>query len=420
MDYIGTSEEEQKKMLQSLGVSSVLELLSAIPPSLLLPQYTEDGLTEREGLAKLTELANKNTYSSYTSYLGGGAYDHFIPSIVAPLLSRGEFLTSYTPYQAELSQGVLQGMFEFQTAIVKLTGMEVANSSLYDGGTACAEALLMALRVFKGERKNVYVSKTLNPRYQEVIDLYLPHFEQVETIDESVAAVLSPFPNYFGELEDPRPFFEQAKRVGALSILVSHPIALALFTSGGELGADIVVGEGQPLGLPLQFGGPYVGYMATKRSLIREMPGRIVGETTDRNGKKCYVLTLQAREQHIRREKATSNICTSQTLASFAMLITLLWYGDEGLKKLALENQEKANWLKGELAKLGLKTGVLPTFNEFVIIFPRKVEELLPFYEKEKIIPGIVLDDHSLLIAVTETKTDADLAHFIEVTKRLL
>lgn len=420
MDYIGTTAEEQKKMLDVLGIGSVLELYSAVPPSLLHSKVAEDGLSEREGLAKLQEIAKKNTFHSYTSYLGGGAYEHFIPSIVGPLLSRGEFLTSYTPYQPEVSQGVLQMMFEFQTAIAKLTGMEVANSSMYDGATACAEALLMALRYFKGERKKVYVSKTLNPRYQEVLKLYLPHFEQVNEIDESVAAVLAPFPNYFGELEDPRPLFEQAKKVGALSILATHPIALALYASGGELGADIVVGEGQPLGLPLQFGGPYIGYMATKRSLIREMPGRIVGETTDRNGKKCFVLTLQAREQHIRREKATSNICTSQTLASFAMQITMLYYGDAGLKKLAEENQKSADFLKSGLLGLGLKSRSLPTFNEFAITFPIPIEQVLPIYHQAKILPGIPLDSHSLLVAVTETKSFDDLSHFLHTTKTAL
>ena len=420
MDYIGTTEEEQKIMLDVLGIGSVLELYSAVPPSLLHSLVAEDGLSEREGLAKLQAIAKKNTFHSYTSYLGGGAYEHFIPSIVGPLLSRGEFLTSYTPYQPEVSQGVLQMMFEFQTAIAKLTGMEVANSSMYDGATACAEALLMALRYFKGERKKVYVSKTLNPRYQEVLDLYLPHFEQVDQIDESVAAVLIAFPNYFGELEDPRLLFEEAKKVGALSILATHPIALALYASGGELGADIVVGEGQPLGLPLQFGGPYVGYMATKRSLIREMPGRIVGQTVDRNGKKCFVLTLQAREQHIRREKATSNICTSQTLASFAMLITMLYYGDAGLKKLAEENQQKADFLKNCLIELGLKSRSLPTFNEFAITFPVPIEQVLPTYHQAKILPGIPLDTHSLLVAVTETKSFADLSHFLHTTKTIL
>jgi len=419
MDYIGTTEKEQKEMMNRLGISSVLELLSAVPPSLVLLPYAEDGLSEREGLSKLTTLGKKNTFSSYTSYLGGGAYEHYVPSIVAPLLSRGEFLTAYTPYQPELSQGVLKATFEFQTAIAELTGMEVANSCMYDGATACAEALLMALRVFRGARQKVWISKNINPRYKAVIDLYLPHFEQVETIDESVAAVLMSFPNYYGELEDPRPIFEEAKKVGALSILCTHPIALALYASGKELGADIVIGEGQPLGLPLQFGGPYVGYMACKKSLIREMPGRIVGETVDRNGKKCYVLTLQAREQHIRREKATSNICTSQTLASFAMLITMLWYSSKGLKNLAQENKEKADYLKKGLLKLGLKSRPLETFNEFSITFPKKIDEILPTFEREKILPGLVLGPNSLLIAVTETKTYEDLDRFLEVTKKL-
>jgi glycine dehydrogenase subunit 1 len=421
MDYVGISEKDQQEMLKAIGVDSVLELYSAVPKELMQPLVKEDGLSEREAWEKIVALGKKNKFSDFTSYLGGGAYDHYIPAVVAPILSKSEFLTSYTPYQPELSQGMLQVLFEFQTAICRLTGMEVANASLYDGATSAAEALLLALRHGKG--KKILVDSNLNPRYQSVINLY-----GIETmplclgdIDRDTAAVLVSYPNYFGEMVDPRGYFQKAKEMGALSVLVANPLVFGLFSTAGELGADISVGDGQPLGLPLQFGGPYVGYFAAKKELIRELPGRIVGETVDRHGKRCYVLTLQAREQHIRREKAKSNICTSQSLAAMAMLLTLLWYGPQGLPKLALENYQKANELKSRLLKIpGFSTpSSLPTFNEFVILFPLPIDEIFPLFEREKIIPGLKLDSHSLLIVVTEKKTEADLKKFLALSLKL-
>lgn len=398
MDFVANKQEQIDAMLRDLGIPEISSLWKNIPKQLILPPPTvDDGLSEMEGLQVMQELAKKNRYDEYVSYLGGGAYEHYVPAIVPAILSKSEFLTAYTPYQAEASQGLLQVIFEFQTAIARLTGLDIANASMYDGASACAEALRMAQH-FTG-RKKVIVPPTLNPNYRAVIDQYLG--EDVVESGDDAAAILLPYPNYFGAVEDYSKVIADAKQKGIVTVMQVNPLALALFKTPGELGADIAAGDGQPLGLPLNFGGPYVGFIACRKELIRAMPGRIVGLTRDRRGNEGFVLTLQAREQHIRREKATSNICTNQALQSLAMLITILWYGKEGLKQLALTNYQRANYLASGLGVQG------NFFNEFVA-------ELKPEnFAKKKILPGIPLGGNKFLVAVTETKTKSHLDDFL-------
>lgn len=446
MDFISNSELQVQEMLKTIGVASIDELFASVPSLLKLPKVTvDDGLSEGEGLQLMKEIAAKNTFAKVSSYLGAGAYEHHVPALAGAICSKSEFLTSYTPYQAESSQGMLQATFEFQSAIVALTGMDVANASLYDAATACAEAALMALRL-KNERTKVVIAGSLHPHYRAVvaqclnthpIELVtlpfksngeLDHERVVSLIDENTAAVLLQYPNFFGVIDDISAVSEHAKKVGALTILCANPLAYGLFASAGELGADIAVGDVQPLGLPLQFGGPYVGYIACKHELVRQMPGRIVGGTKDTQGRRGFTLTLQAREQHIRREKATSNICTNQALAALACLVTILWYGKEGIKKLALTNYQRAHYLKNALKNTpGIHLlGESVTFNEFAVRFDAPHSHVFDHFRKANIEPGIDLGKYyshltgTLLVAVTEMKSLDDLNKYIEVARLLL
>lgn len=438
MDFISNSDRQNQEMLEALGIKSVDQLFSAIPKELLVPRPSEDdGLSEWEGMKLMKELAAKNSFSAFDSYLGAGAYEHHVPALVSAVCSKAEFLTSYTPYQAEGSQGVLQAMFEYQSAICALTDMDVSNASLYDGASACAEAVLMALRL-KRERSRILISRSLHPHYRAVVEQYVSaHSIDIreipfkpdgtldtadELITEQTAAVLVQSPNFLGVIEDVAPLAASAKKAGALTILCANPLAYGLFASAGELGADIAVGDGQPFGIPLQFGGPYVGYMACRQDFVRQLPGRIVGETVDADGKRGFVLTLQAREQHIRREKATSNICTSQTLASIACLVAMLWYGKEGLHKLALTNYQRAHYLKNALQTL--QQG--PCFNEFRLSFSPPMEKVQNHFRSWGIEPGLDLGHYfpdlrgQLLVCATETKTKEQLDRYIACAKELL
>jgi len=428
MDFISNQNPQIQEMLQALGISDVTELFQAIPAHLRLPRPSEeDGLSESEGMRLMEKLAAKNSYPQFDNYLGAGAYEHHVSPLVGAICSKSEFLTAYTPYQAEASQGLLQITFEFQSAICALTGLDVANASLYDGASACAEAMLMALRC-RNERTKVIVPDSLHPHYRAVIEQYLTsHKIKVEKnfhFDENSAAVIVQYPNFFGRIEDVKSVFAQAKAAGALCILVANPLVYGLFSSAADLGADIAVGDGQPFGLPLQYGGPYVGYMACKQELVRQMPGRIVGETVDTEGKRGFVLTLQAREQHIRREKATSNICTNQALAALACLIGITWYGKQGLPKLALTNYQRAHYLCDNLKKIkGLKEGGNePFFNEFVMIWDRPLDKVLKHFRAHGIEPGLDLSrfyplKNHLLVAVTEAKTKEQLDRYIRVAQ---
>lgn len=445
MDFISNTEAQNREMLTTIGVASVDELFDIIPKKLRLARPAQDdGLSEYEGIRLMESLAAKNTFPKYDNYLGAGAYEHHVPAIVAAICSKSEFLTAYTPYQAEASQGMLQVIFEFQSAMCALTGLDASNASLYDGPSACAEALLMALRCQHGRNK-VIVAESLHPHYRGVIDQYLSaHDVQVHTcpyladgqldmdalqnsMDESTAAVLVQYPHFFGGIDDIKAISSQAKAVGALTIVCANPLVYGLFASANELGADIAVGDCQPLGMPLQFGGPYVGYMTCRQELIRQLPGRIVGETVDTQGRNGFVLTLQAREQHIRREKATSNICTNQALASLAALVGTLVYGKVGLQKLALTNYQRASYLQEQLRTITEPTpfAQAPHFNEFVVKFKQPVAIVQRHFRDHGIEPGLDLGryypklDGCLLVAVTETKSEEQLDRYVHVAKKL-
>lgn len=444
MDFIANREREIEEMLGALSLSSIDQLFIDIPESLRLKRpLVDDGLSEAEGLAHMEALAKKNGASEYESYLGAGAYQHYVPAIVPSITSRAEFLTSYTAYQAEASQGYLQAIFEFQTAIARLVGLDVANASVYDGASAAAEALLMAFRLNRGRRRAL-IAGSLHPHYRAVVDLYFSHRdEELVTfpidqgglinrelaehfLDDQAAALLLPYPNFFGQIEEYSWLIERAKERGALIVLIANPLVFGLFKSAKELGADIVAGDAQVFGVPLNYGGPYVGYISCREEFVRQMPGRLVGETLDAAGARAYTLTLQTREQHIRREKATSNICTNQALAALSVLITLSWYGREGVEKLALTNYQRANYLKEELQRIGLKTLPGVTFNEFLVHWPRPLSEVFEAYRKEKILPGVDVGpyfsqykDH-LLVAVTELKSREALDRYVALARGLL
>ena len=442
MRYLPNSDSDRAAMLKSLGKSSVDELFAQIPAELRVsgPLRLPGPLSEPE-LMEFFEQASKESARDYVSLLGAGAYSHYRPVAIDSLILRGEFLTSYTPYQAEISQGNLQAMFEFQTLIAQLTGMEVANSSLYDGSTATNEAVLMAMRLTRRER--VVMARTVHPEYRQVAQTYLQHqgvhIEEVPytpagqidlaaleaTVNPHTAAVVVQSPNFFGALESWPAVAEIAHRQGALAVaVVTEPLSLALIKPPSE--ADIVCGEAQSFGVPVAFGGPYVGFLASREQFLRQMPGRLVGETRDTEGRRGYVLTLATREQHIRREKATSNICTSQSLMALNATIYLCLLGKSGLRQLAAQNLAKAQYAAAELREVpGVSTPFsAPHFNEFVAKVPGDAEELLAALREEKIIGGLHLDrfypelkDH-LLISVTETVPKRALDRMVDVWKQ--
>lgn len=443
MDYISNQEPQLKEMLKAIGVSDIDELFVAIPKKLKLRRpERDDGMSEYEGIRWMESLASKNTYQNFENYLGAGSYEHHVPAIVGAICGKSEFLTAYTPYQPEASQGMLQTIFEYQSAICALTGMDVSNASVYDGASACAEGLLMALRANKKKNK-VLISESLHPHYRGTVEQYLdsqgvdiitlPYDESSrldqnkirELLDENVAAILIQSPNFFGTIEDVKMISSLAKEVGALTVLSANPLSYGVFASAGELGVDIAVGDSQPFGLPMQYGGPYVGYIACKENLVRQLPGRLVGETVDTEGRRGFVLTLQAREQHIRREKATSNICTNQALAALASLIGMLWYGKKGVAELALTNYQRAAYLREGLSKIpGVRLfGNAPVFNEFVVAFNQPAVEIQQRFRGNHIEPGLDLGrffpklKNHFLIAVTETKNQQELDRYIDIAK---
>ncbi len=433
MRYIPHTAQDIEAMLKVIGVSSVDDLFTPIPKEFRLkkPLNLPSSLSEIELKTHVESLANKNTAHQYQSFLGAGCYRHFIPTIVNSLGSQGGFLTAYTPYQPEISQGTLQTIFEFQTMIANLTGMEVANASMYDGATALAEACLMAKRLFPKKTK-ILVPQTIHPEYREVCKTYL-EAQDVELIpiaynsktgtldlsalekkcDASSLAVLVQSPNFFGCIEDLEAIQKITATHKALFIVaVPESLSLALLKPPGEFGADIVVGEAQSFGNPPSFGGPHVGFFASRMSFVRSMPGRIVGETTDADGKRAFTLTLSTREQHIRREKATSNICTNQALLATRSTIYLSTVGEKGLKKLAQWNHSLANTLCEKLknkAKVRFET---PFFNEVVIETQRPLSDIKKNLLDKKIIPGFSLETfypelkNCLLVCTTELNTE--------------
>jgi glycine dehydrogenase subunit 1 len=442
MRYLPNSDADRAAMLEAIGKKSASELFEQIPAGLRLRgDLRLPGPLSEPELVEFFEEASRESARDYVSLLGAGAYAHYRPLAIDALILRGEFLTSYTPYQAEISQGNLQAMFEFQTLITQLTGMEVANSSLYDGSTAANEAVLMAMRLTRRER--VVIARTAHPEYRQVIATYQQHqgveieeaaftgtgqvdLEALEAaVNDRTAAVVVQSPNFFGALEAWPALAEIAHRHGALLVsVVTEPLSLALVKPPAE--ADIVCGEAQSFGVPVAFGGPYVGFLATREQYIRQMPGRLVGETKDTQGRRGYCLTLATREQHIRREKATSNICTSQSLMALNATIYLCLLGRNGLRALAEQNLAKACYAAAELAKVpGASLPFsAPHFNEFVIKAPVDSGELLAALREEKIIGGLPLErfypdlkDH-LLVCVTETVPRRALDRMTEVWHR--
>ncbi len=430
MRYIPHTPEDIRQMLEAIGVGSVEELFSTVPASVRLDRSLElpGPFSEAELLREVRKLSQANAgLDHYSSFLGGGAYNHFIPAVVDHLVSRSEFYTAYTPYQPEISQGTLQMIFEYQTLICQLTGMEVANASMYDGATACAEAVLMAVRSTR--KKRVLLSAGLHPEWRQTVETYCRYLElDLETVavdasgatdaaalagalGKDVACVVAGYPNFFGVIENLEALFALAAEAGALSVAaVQEPVALGLLRSPGELGADIVVGEGQSFGIPVSYGGPGLGFFASKQKLMRTLPGRLVGRTQDLDGKPGFVLTLATREQHIRREKATSNICSNQGLCALMAAIYLCLVGKRGLRDLAQQNLAKARYAREQLCAL---PGVTPahsalTFNEFVLNVPGDLDALLERLAAEGILGGIHLKrfdaamEGQLLVCVTE------------------
>jgi len=438
--YISNTEEQQKAMLSDIGLDSIHELFTDIPEKVRLNR--EPGLppvlSEMELVRHMQGLSGMNcNVDEYTCFRGAGAYDHYIPSIVGHIVSRQEFFTAYTPYQPEISQGTLQAIFEFQTMVCELTGMDVSNASMYDGATALAEAVSMACQHTR--RNGVLIANTVHPESREVLKTYA-RFNGVRVkeigydngrfdgnelesqLTGETAAVVVQSPNFFGIIEDVRKAAELAHKNKALLIVSADPISLALLKSPGESGADIVVGEGQSLGNPLSFGGPYLGFLATTKQLMRRMPGRIVGETTDSTGKRGFVLTIQTREQHIRREKATSNICSNQALNALAATVYMTVLGKQGLKEVANLCLQKAHYLHDQLIQSGKFKPVFsaPFFKEFVVKSICPVDELNGKLLAEKIIGGYSLKsdypelEDGWLLAVTEKRTRQEIDRLVE------
>ena len=436
--YLPTTEAQRREMLDAIGVDSPDQLFADIPerfqdPELNLP----DPLSEMELRSELEALARENaTPGEYACFLGAGVQRHFIPSLVRALVSRGELLTSYTPYQPEVSQGTLQATYEFQTMVCLLTGMDVANAGMYEGATALAEAALMACRVT--DRPKVVALDTVNPRHREVVGTYaLPQglngvtvSSELPELDGETACLLVQYPDHLGGVEDLGPYAEAAHRVGALLVVNVDPTSLGLLKPPGDFGADIVVGECQPLGVPLSFGGPYVGLFACREQYLRQMPGRIVGKTVDLEGRTAYVLTLQTREQHIRRERATSNICTAQALVATSVAVYLAALGPRGLRRVAELCYHKAHYaasLIGRVPGYTLYTAdgeSRPWFNEFVVRGPLSPRELNQRLLEHRIIGGLDVSDMvpgGLLLCVTEMNTREEieaLAQALEVVGR--
>lgn len=435
MRYVPHTEKDKQAMLATIGVSSIEELFSDVPESVRLKKPIElpKGLSEAEVKKLVKGLSQKNqTLDDYISFLGAGTYEHHIPSFVDQLLLRSEFYTAYTPYQPEVSQGTLQSIYEFQTLICELTGMEVANASMYDGATAMAEAAAMAC---DRKKRQVVISNAVHPEYRETLATYA-HGLGIEVkvaehegglspvsiyeplVSKETAAIIVQYPNFFGNVEDLRSLADFAHANGALLIVtVADPVSLGVLEAPGNCGADIVVGDAQSFGNNVSFGGPHVGFFATRQKFVRKMPGRIVGATLDSRGQKAFVLTLQAREQHIRREKATSNICSNQALSALACNMTLCALGKEGLREMAILCLQKAHYAFKQLTSL---PGVEPVFNapffkEFVVKLPKDPEEVNKKLLKDKILGGLPLKrfydgmDNAVLLCVTELRTKEEI-----------
>lgn len=437
--FIPNSEGNRENMLRAIGVDDVRELLEPVPE-----RYRLEGgldlpapLSELELVEFFTELARRNDGAEKVCFLGAGAYDHFIPAAEDHILLRSEFYTAYTPYQAEVSQGTLQAIFEYQTMLARLTGMEMANASMYDGASAAAEACLMAMRVTR--KQKVLVAGSLNPRWLDVIRTYVRRedfqlneipFTENGTLDlntaeeltgDDTAAILVQYPSYFGLVEYLEPLAGMVHRHRGLLIAAADPVALPMLRSPGDAGADIVVGEGQSMGIPLSYGGPYAGFMASRKKLARKMPGRIIGRTEDRAGQTGYVMTLQTREQHIRREKATSNICSNQALMALANTVYLSLMGEEGFREVSSQCYHRSHYLEKALLEIPGVTRVFdgtPFFREFTLSFPLPATRLRDMMLERGILAGLPLTELGegvMLITATEKRSRAQLDEYVRI-----
>lgn len=446
MNYIPHTDFERREMLDTIGVNKLDDLFDAVPAKYRFPDLNlPEALTEMEALWELQSLADANAdMNHYACFLGAGAYNHYIPSLVDHVIRRGEFFSAYTPYQPEVSQGTLQAIFEFQSMIGNLTGFEICTASHYDGATAFTEAALMAINT-TGRRK-VVVSPAVHPHYRQTLrtyvqfktDLRVTGDESADTVsridellnlvDEDTACLCIANPNFFGQFEEVSGIAEQVHAKGALLVTAVNPMSLGLFKPPADYGVDVAVGEGQPLGIPLSFGGPYLGFFATRREFMRRIPGRIVGETVDKEGRRGYVLTLKTREQDIRREKATSNICTNQGLMALAACVYMSALGRQGLRQVAELCYHKAHYAADRIGRLDGYTvwNNRPFFNEFVVECPLPVSEINDYLLNEHdIIGGFDLSKdyphlrNHMLVCCTETNTRDEIDELIEALSKL-
>ncbi|MCA9401423.1 MAG: aminomethyl-transferring glycine dehydrogenase subunit GcvPA [Candidatus Omnitrophica bacterium] len=444
MPYIANTPKDIEEMLKVIGAATIDELFQGIKPHQRAKSFDlPGGLSEYEVTEHLQKLGYKNQFD-FIPFIGGGYYDHYIPAAVPHLISRGEFYTAYTPYQPECSQGTLQALYEFQSSICTLTGMQVANASLYDGGTALYEAMMMALRI-NNKRSKIILDGGVSPIYRKIIKSYTTNLdislvettvshgivdrkEMLKLFDDDTAAVILQNPNFFGAIDDLTDIVQQAHQKNILIIESVYPMSLGMLKTPAEMGVDIVTGEGQSLGLPLNFGGPYLGFMATKKEYIRKMPGRIIGQTVDQNGKRCFVNTLQAREQHIRREKATSNICTNVSLCALQALIYMSLLGKEGFKELSQTNYHKSEYLKKRLDGIeGVEVKrSAPTYNEFTVHLPADASAVVAKMIDKGFAAGFPLGryyadmQNYMIIAVTEKRTKAEMDLYAECLKEVI
>jgi glycine dehydrogenase subunit 1 len=450
MPYLFDTPEQRQKMFEAIGIQSIDDLFSQIPAELQLQRELElpAPVSELALQQEMEQRLGDGGTSNSTCFMGGGVYDHFIPAVVDEITSRGEFYTAYTPYQAEASQGTLQAFYEYQTLISQLTGMDVSNASLYEGGTAVSEAVFMAMRV-NGRHDKVVIAGTLHPEYRAVLNTYfarlgtklveLPHTNGVisadvcrAAIDSETTAIVIQQPNFFGCLEDVAAITAIAHEAGALSILAFDAVSPGLLKKPGDYGVDIAVAEGQPLGTPLQFGGPLLGIFTCRNEYVRKMPGRLIGKTTDRKGKECFALNLQAREQHIRRDKATSNICTNQGLLALRTTVFLATVGPRGMRQMALLSHQKARYAAEILTKIpGVRLKFQqPFFREFLLETPRPAKEVLASLADKGINVGPDLArfqmtqvegwQNCFLVALTEKRTRREIDSLAEALRAVL
>ena len=442
MTYIPHSPKERDEMLEAIGVEKMEDLFTAIPekhryPKLNLP----DALTEMEAAAELSEISQANeTANDLVSFLGAGVYNHYIPAAINHILLRGEFYTAYTPYQPEISQGTLQAIFEYQSMIANLTGMDVANASHYDGATAVAESVNMAMAKFRGKRKKIVMSASVHPQYRATTDTYTQFAEVnfvsaeaspmqaspddlIPLIDKDTALVVVQYPDFFGRIFDYTKLGEAAHEAGALFCIVANPTALGMLKTPGEMGADMVVGEGQPLGIPMSYGGPYLGFFTTRNKFVRKMAGRLVGESVDSRGQRGFVLTLTPREQHIKRERATSNICSNQGLLALAAGVYMSLLGQSGMKQVAELCYHKAHYAAEKIAEIdGFELSYdTPFFHEFVVSCPKPVAEINAHLLEHGVLGGYELGEeflgmeNKMLVAVTEMNSKEEIDALVSI-----